>query len=123
MAKLVFVLFQKLFGIDRGHAAGARGRDRLPIAMVLHIAGYEHARNGGKAAVLGEQVAVRIHFEFPLEDNGVRIVADGDEYAVERNLASFPGLLIAQAHAFDRSEERRVGKECRLTCRSRWSPY
>ena len=24
---------------------------------------------------------------------------------------------------FNRSEERRVGKECRLTCRSRWSPY
>ena len=23
----------------------------------------------------------------------------------------------------NRSEERRVGKECRLTCRSRWSPY
>src|SRR3546814_12253675 len=24
---------------------------------------------------------------------------------------------------FDRSEERRVGKECVRTCRSRWSPY
>ena len=24
---------------------------------------------------------------------------------------------------FDRSEERRVGKECGLLCRSRWSPY
>ena len=24
---------------------------------------------------------------------------------------------------FDRSEERRVGKECRIGCRSRWSPY
>ena len=23
----------------------------------------------------------------------------------------------------NRSEERRVGKECHLTCRSRWSPY
>ena len=23
----------------------------------------------------------------------------------------------------ERSEERRVGKECRLLCRSRWSPY
>jgi transcription-repair coupling factor (superfamily II helicase) len=23
----------------------------------------------------------------------------------------------------DRSEERRVGKECRRLCRSRWSPY
>ena len=27
------------------------------------------------------------------------------------------------AVGFGRSEERRVGKECRLTCRSRWSPY
>ena len=24
---------------------------------------------------------------------------------------------------FVRSEERRVGKECRIGCRSRWSPY
>ena len=31
----------------------------------------------------------------------------------------------AQVWAVDRarSEERRVGKECSLTCRSRWSPY
>ena len=27
------------------------------------------------------------------------------------------------ALAADRSEERRVGKECELKCRSRWSPY
>ena len=26
-------------------------------------------------------------------------------------------------HADDRSEERRVGKECTSWCRSRWSPY
>ena len=38
-------------------------------------------------------------------------------------------LLIARPYgrdaeyAADRSEERRVGKECSLTCRSRWSPY
>ena len=25
--------------------------------------------------------------------------------------------------ALKRSEERRVGKECSVTCRSRWSPY
>src|SRR3546814_6563617 len=29
----------------------------------------------------------------------------------------------AIAAEFDRSEERRVGKECVSTCRSRWSPY
>src|SRR3546814_8372041 len=27
------------------------------------------------------------------------------------------------AHRIARSEERRVGKECVSTCRSRWSPY
>src|SRR3546814_12124224 len=31
-------------------------------------------------------------------------------------------LLIAQSLK-QRSEERRVGKECVSTCRSRWSPY
>src|SRR3546814_11258123 len=30
-------------------------------------------------------------------------------------------LQLQQAHV--RSEERRVGKECVSTCRSRWSPY
>src|SRR3546814_17554157 len=32
--------------------------------------------------------------------------------------AGCPHTLLA-----DRSEERRVGKECVSTCRSRWSPY
>ena len=31
--------------------------------------------------------------------------------------------LIEQRRDRDRSEERRVGKECGLLCRSRWSPY
>src|SRR3546814_9776027 len=34
-----------------------------------------------------------------------------------------PGLVKAQSVPFLRSEERRVGKECVSTCRSRWSPY
>src|SRR3546814_18302319 len=32
-------------------------------------------------------------------------------------------LLYAWCRRCDRSEERRVGKECVSTCRSRWSPY
>ena len=31
--------------------------------------------------------------------------------------------LVPVGQGPGRSEERRVGKECRLTCRSRWSPY
>src|SRR3546814_4633088 len=37
-------------------------------------------------------------------------------------LVNGQGLTIAQCPAL-RSEERRVGKECVSTCRSRWSPY
>ena len=41
------------------------------------------------------------------------------------------GTMVAVFFAFhedlrrigERSEERRVGKECRIGCRSRWSPY
>src|SRR3546814_21014355 len=32
-------------------------------------------------------------------------------------------VLAAHALAAQRSEERRVGKECVSTCRSRWTPY
>ena len=35
---------------------------------------------------------------------------------IKNGLYGFNGTLI-------RSEERRVGKECRIGCRSRWSPY
>src|SRR3546814_11380945 len=37
-----------------------------------------------------------------------------------------PVMFISDSHGPDaerRSEERRVGKECVSTCRSRWSPY
>ena len=30
---------------------------------------------------------------------------------------------VRMKHAVARSEERRVGKECHVVCRSRWSPY
>src|SRR3546814_5771911 len=33
------------------------------------------------------------------------------------------GTRAIRREHFERSEERRVGKECVSTCRSRWSPY
>src|SRR5213083_1145372 len=35
---------------------------------------------------------------------------------------SFPGMTLFSVSPANRSEERRVGKECSLLCRSRWSP-
>ena len=33
------------------------------------------------------------------------------------------GCIEIPVRDFERSEERRVGKECEVPCRSRWSPY
>src|SRR3546814_12708645 len=56
----------------------------------------------------------------------VRLVgAVGDEIDAELALGRFNGginFASGNVEAF-RSEERRVGKECVSTCRSRWSPY
>src|SRR5881394_1007071 len=45
---------------------------------------------------------------------GNRVVGPAD-YAT-KPIPGGPGALV-------RSEERRVGKECTIQCRSRWSPY
>ena len=42
---------------------------------------------------------------------------------VKIDAASAEPALMQQQRNDDRSEERRVGKECTMTCRSRWSPY
>src|SRR3546814_15332807 len=49
--------------------------------------------------------------------------------AVKQNLPSLPRAIAPKPRLWAllsplaRSEERRVGKECVSTCRSRWSPY
>src|SRR3546814_7061848 len=49
-----------------------------------------------------------------------------DEQASSMHMKTSPDVphkTNTNAHEDDRSEERRVGKECVSTCRSRWSPY
>src|SRR3546814_8234280 len=41
---------------------------------------------------------------------------------VQTRIATAPATA-RRPHITNRSEERRVGKECVSTCRSRWSPY
>src|SRR3546814_4722807 len=41
----------------------------------------------------------------------------------QAHLREAPEKARFERSCWDRSEERRVGKECVSTCRSRWSPY
>ena len=52
-----------------------------------------------------------------------REVAAGRMLGVVLNAAAYTHTSVALQDAIMRSEERRVGKECELKCRSRWSPY
>src|SRR3546814_15570737 len=60
-----------------------------------------------------------------LTDLGPRIETDPlFPERVNVNVASLDGPDRLQLRVWERrSEERRVGKECVSTCRSRWSPY
>src|SRR3546814_11549227 len=59
------------------------------------------------------------------------LVLDGAEHALPARLlfllsAHLPAVeieMFLRKGLAQRSEERRVGKECVSTCRSRWSPY
>ena len=50
--------------------------------------------------------------------NGAKYLAEAIESVLAQTYTDRSILVID-----DRSEERRVGKECAMECRSRWSPY
>src|SRR3546814_12428304 len=57
--------------------------------------------------------------------SSVNPISAGTESASEsgKRAFAFPPFNAPQTSPTNRSEERRVGKECVSTCRSRWSPY
>src|SRR3546814_18916431 len=67
------------------------------------------------------------HFQCALLEHLVKAVyAGGGFFGDAVNLLQHFGMLLVDERgkiAAIRSEERRVGKECVSTCRSRWSPY
>src|SRR3546814_8420465 len=64
-------------------------------------------------------------------ERGVKVHVDGARiFNAAAALETEASALVAEADTVSfcfskglRSEERRVGKECVSTCRSRWSPY
>src|SRR3546814_18578753 len=91
------------------------------VAVIIGAAGRDN---------MGQVIARRFAAE------GARVVVAGRDEAALAELAEEIGGLAVRCDITDegdlaaladaavtRSEERRVGKECVSTCRSRWSPY
>src|SRR5450755_1653977 len=85
-------LLEETLGVEGGHAAGAGAGDRLPVDVILDVAGGKdagHAGHGREAveAAPAQDVAVA-HFELAPEDVGVGRMSDGDEAAGDGELRS-----------------------------------
>src|SRR3546814_10765531 len=80
---------------------------------MLRLVGVQHRRNVVLGVAGGEQHAR--HGEAARHAPGAQLV----ETLADDRRGEFQEAALHRV----RSEERRVGKECVSTCRSRWSPY
>ena len=101
------VIKEQLDAADRGHPD-----DHVPSRGLTPV-----PPNGlPSAEAFAEPVQRRLTKEELLSSSGIdaATLAELEQYGLVK-----PGA----AGFYDRSEERRVGKECLAVCRSRWSPY
>src|SRR3546814_15599666 len=113
------------------------GLEQGAILVAQDIAVADLAIIGGRPAdaeivELPAQRALRAIFEAAVAQVAAQVVGHRAVDPFETDLLlQDVGAVIAQVEAAGdaervveaRSEERRVGKECVSTCRSRWSPY
>src|SRR3546814_15349170 len=93
---------------------------------LIALADAVGALDAGDAALRADRAIAHLAIHADLIDRRLDIGAVGmavDEHA----LARAPAEQLIERHprrlGLDRSEERRVGKECVSTCRSRGSPF
>src|SRR3546814_15656929 len=88
----------------------------------LHCVGWEleiGRRKDGGLSILNIHVVDPWQITYATSDSNVAFILNGPGLGT----VSYPGIsvLIISQERYERSEERRVGKECVSTCRSRWS--
>src|SRR3546814_13390775 len=91
------------------------GRVRIAVDPGDHVAADRTTANLSVILVIGDRDVVD-----HLDQEAARVEGDGVEVGVGD--LDHAGEVDGQ-NVLNRSAERRVGKECVSTCRSRWSPY
>src|SRR3546814_18782716 len=92
-----------------GHEIGGNGRDRYVDAEAVRV-----NRLNGRTGIAARLKAVWKRYAIPLAITEVHHGCTREEQV--------RWLLEGWQAAKSRSDERRVGKECVSTCRSRWRP-
>ena len=101
-------------GLDVGHALYEWDYARQLLELRILDATHTLNRESARRELYSEPFLIKRPLLQAIDPQRTRpAVLLIDE--IDRADEEFEGFL--------RSEERRVGKECRLLCRSRWSPY
>src|SRR3546814_18872221 len=74
-------------------------------------------------AEIGKQLGIARHRRFVFAIPVLRELIEQGGQLLQQLIAGGGHKASGVKRMGDRSEERRVGKECVSTCRSRWSPY
>src|SRR3546814_19797877 len=91
----------------------------LPIGLVE--AGLVDEADAGGCTCSGDLVR---HHQRMIQTFDLARPSDQDERQVIADAdIAYLHMLLGRGNFLRRSEERRVGKECVSTCRSRWSPF
>src|SRR3546814_12810301 len=98
-------------GLERGASLDRREDD---VSIDPDVG--QHATNGFFVAEVAALVVAQREERLVSVEELIREAVSHDGAGLEGQEA---GVVLGTA----RSEERRVGKECVSTCRSRWSPY
>src|SRR3546814_9738163 len=117
----VIVIVCCLLGLGRSvHLSVVLDSSLLVVSIVFLFFFSSRRRHTRCALVTGVQTcALPI---FGGIDDVHQLAGDDNDATIEQR-AEDSDALIQQSGDRNRSEERRVGKECVSTCRSRWSPY
>src|SRR3954454_14242263 len=93
---------EETFRLERGHAAEASGRYRLPPGFVSNVACSKQSRYGRGGGVRRHfDIAGRFQLDLVLDEFGRRRVSDRDEDAVGLKLGERAGLDVLQPYAGD----------------------
>src|SRR3546814_2344521 len=79
---------------------------------------YEMRISDWSSDVCSSDLRARAARDFATAETAYRALATNPDIELRTEARFRLAMMLA-----DRSEERRVGKECVSTCRSRWSPY
>src|SRR3546814_10258310 len=101
------------------------GRDRALLGVVFGQDRFDAALLASFSRNLGEFSAYMDGFRRAASEHFIRLLDEKLQQPSAVEVARLQRLAfeVSIGQSLGRSEERRVGKECVSTCRSRWSPY